>query len=353
MTRGMLCAALLVAGAVFLAGCGGGGSDTSLVGTGTARGLIRSAGSPADFTLLLDGVEVDVPVGDDGAFTMPSIPPGEHELQVIGPDGMEGGSVTFTIEPGGDVVLPPIDTEVGGQIVGMVMKREDGVLKPLPGVEVVARSDLYWIMDATGSPSVGPETGDAMPFIYPPPPGVSYSAVTEDDGSFRMGAVVPGPFLVEVVVPGLTRGDQYVFVEPGRTAVADFELTPVVEPGIGTVQGTVTDSSGKPLVGALVEVVFDTGWRPPPPTDPVEPSRDLSIGGIRPMSDASGSMPGFMPPDIIWTHFATLTDASGKYSLTVPTGTCTVSAWLWGYEWQSQSLTVKPDTWSVIDFRTR
>ena len=300
---------------------------------------------------------VPVAVQPDGSFEIPNIPPGSHVLDVVGPDGMSGGRVEFEIVAGSNEVLPPIEPAPCGQIAGMVMKFEDGALTPLAGVEVIARSDLIWIMTDENAATIAPasEPNDA-PLIYPPPEGATYTAHTDDDGSYVMKAVRPGPYFVTVAVPGLETGEVFVSVGPGRTAAADFVLKPVVDPGVGRIEGTVVSANSTgataPIEGALVEVVMDNGWAPPPP-GPIPVPIGVSFPGVgsSPGSESGGAPGGTVsPPDIIWRAFSTLTDSDGRYSLNVPSGHCLVSAWLWGYHRESRRATVQPGETIVVDF---
>lgn len=356
-----------------LAGCGGGNDGAigpPVNGMGSAIGRVNLGGqAPTGFQVLLDGAPAPVPVQPDGTFVLPNIPAGEHVVHVVGPDGMHGGRVEFTVAEGGTTEVPPIELTLGGQIVGIVTKRDENGLTPLAGVEVTARSDIMWIAGREGGLTVAPaQASGPMPLIYPPPEdSVSYSAVTGEDGSYAMKAVQPGSYLVTVVVPGLTGGQQFVWVEPGRTAVADFTLEPVVEPGVGTVQGTVysVDSTGveKPLEGATVQVSLDHPWRVPPPVRPIEvpvyltlPAGPGAEGSAPPAGGSAGSEVGVAPvrpPDIYWQVFTTLTDHNGRYSLNVPSGRCTVSAWALGHESLTRSLVVQPRTVHTQDFRLR
>lgn len=339
-----------------LVGCGG--DDGTVVepdGQGAVTGAIAvQDGSAEGYELLLNGAPVPATVQPDGSFTVTGIPEGTHVLDVIGPDGMSGGRAEFSTVPGRTVPLPPIETRLGGQIAGMVMKLEDGALTPLAGVEVVARSDRPWIMDEPMAEA------DPQPLIYPPPPGQSYTAHTSEDGSYRMRAVMPGPFMVTVAVPGLTTGTAYVHVSAGQLVAANFTLEPVIEPGVGAIEGTVwaVERSGAttPLEGALVEVTIDGGWRPPPPGPiiPLPPDWPVDEPGYAPGGEG-GAEPGvdIMPPDIYWNVFSTLTDREGRYRLNVPSGRGHVRAWKPGYEGDGRRVTVQPGRTLTENFRLR
>lgn len=341
-----------------LIGCGGNGENVSQPpGQSAVTGTIAVEGGSAEgYQLLLNGAPVPATVQPDGSFTITGVPEGTHVLDVIGPDGMSGGRAEFSTVPGQTVPLPPIETRLGGQIVGMITKLEEGVLTPLVGVEVVARSDMPWILDGPTS-----ETDD-RPLIYPPPRSQTYSIHTGEDGSYAMRAVTPGPYLVTVAVPGLTTGTAFVHASAGRTAVADFTLEPVIDPGVGTIEGAVwavdRDGATTPLEGALVEVSMDDGWRTPPPGPivPLPPDFPVDEPGSAPGGEGEGGAEpgvGIVPPDIYWNVFSTLTDSRGRYSINVPSGRGHVRAWKPGYEGDGRRVTVQPGETLTQEFRLR
>lgn len=372
-------AALVLAVLMVFGGCGGGGDEGGNAGGNQAGAAVGSVttdgGSPEDYTLMLDGQEVDVDIQPDGSFQLPGIPPGDHVIDVVGPDGMEGGRVEFTIDEDETVTLPPIRPEAAGQIAGLVMLREtDGSLTPAEGISVIARSDLIWIMDGTDGPRLAdPNSGvtasqeddgtDARPLIYPPPPGATYDAVTDAAGSYSMKGVAPGNYLVTVAAAGYLAREVYVYVAPGRTAVADFTLVVDQEPEYGVIAGQVigvgepnvdgvypvqANTVKKPLEGATVEVYLEDPWIDPPYMGGIEVQPDVTLPGAAGGStgDADGDIGEVEPPIIIcppfrWDVLSTRTDADGNYELKVPVGRRAVQVWAWGYEsgWQEVTVT--------------
>lgn len=339
---------------VFLAaGCGGGGgggssNDGGLGGSsqaGTLQASVDLSGwSPSSLQILIDGKPVEAAVGDDGSFTVAGLPPGEHVVDVIADGGFVAGRSTFVITPGQTTEIPPIDLRGAGQIAGLVSKKTSAGLEPLPGVEVVARGDVVVILGNDG-PTLAPEDGGAgQPLIYPPPPGVTYSAFTDESGSYVMKGVQPGSYFVTVVVPGLTPGYAYVTVQAGHTTPCDFILEPAIEPGIGTVRGTVVEAVSDPTVvptpiaGAEVVVMMD--------------ERIVLVPGPEPSQPADGDLPDDvpMPPPIWWNTYRTLTDRNGEYSLNVPSGYGKIFVWAEGYEPAFDRLTVYPGQTTVKDF---
>jgi len=274
-------------------------------------------------------------------------------IDVVRRDGFQAGRAVADVEPGENTEVPPIELVGSGQIAGIVSKRGESGLEPLANVEVVARGDMVVIM-ADGTATLAPEgeTGD-VPLIYPPPPAQTYSAFTDESGSYVMKGVQAGMYLVSVAVPGFVPGQAFVSVEPGHTTAVDFILVPAIEPGVGTVKGTVTgetsadDSTPKPLEGAVVTVVMNgEGWEPPEPGEP-EPMPVIGSRAVAAQADAGTSI---VPPDTIWRRFRTLTDQSGQYSLNVPSGYGRIAVWCEGYVPVREGLTIKPLETVVKDF---
>ncbi len=343
-----------------ICGCGGGGTGTSVPGPpaptvqalGTVSGSVSGGGvNVARSRLLLDGVQLPVAVGVGGAFEIPGIRPGEHVLDVIGPEGMHAGRVTFRAVAGATSSVGTISLTPTGQIVGIVTRRDGNLLTALAGVEVVASSDIpSWEQPPPpGLEDVG-RPDEAVVVAPTDPEGAEYHATTDVDGSYVMKGVRPGLYVVSVAVPGLRGGEQVAFVRAGHTAAVDFELEPTIAPGVGTVDCTVygvyEGGSRAPLPGAIVEVFPEQGWELPRPDAPLilPPEAPFPAGLAaalrtvdeieRPPAPPAGDGGGWVvePPRIIWERFATITDAAGHCSLNVPAGYCQVSAWRWGYE---------------------
>ncbi len=351
---------------LLIVGCGGGGSgggeqqggasdESQMV---TVQGSVDLGGVDPDETqLLLDGRPLDVEIDEDGNFVVPGIPEGEHVLQVVTRDGMRGGAVRFVARPGLHVRLEqPIDLEATGQIVGIVVKRDGDVEERVAGVEVVARSDLVWIQVPDGRRALRPrragasEDGDEASLIFPPPPdieGNTYSAFTDEDGTYQIKGVEPGAYLVTCALAGYEPAQAWVYVEANRTAVADLVLVPAVEPGVATLTGTVSGRSSegevKPLEGAEVLVTLDTPWRPPR-----RGPRPIPVVGILPAHEHGEDV--VEGPDVAFREFRTLTDANGHYTLNVPAGHATVLVWAEGYATAMKRTTLQAGATVVLDF---
>lgn len=313
-------------------GCGGGGGSTPTQTSGTLEGQVNAANA-SDYDLIVDGQALAAAPDASGRFSIPNLPAGTHSLTVVGGAGFMGAHVSFTIrDSGGTVDVGDIVPSAGGQIVGLVSKSDDnGNLTPLEGVEVLADAEPIYYEDGTATTPIAPADGEA----------VQLRAVTDSNGSYVIPAVPEGSYVVSVSVPGLVQGINWVYVSPGTTAVADFQLLEAIEEGVGTVTGTVTgvdaESREGPLEGATVTVCSDGTWSPTQPSIPVPlPVEALAKALVPKCVDA------VMPPDYNFEQFMTLTDAAGHYSLNVPSGHLQVNVWAEGYDCAYETVTLHP-----------
>jgi len=335
-------------------GCGGsstgGGNPPPQPAGNTITGKVEAAGGGAGYDVLLDGQLVPGAMRPDGSYVIEGVPPGEHRVAVIDRGGMSGGYTTVVVVDGEDVEAPEIVPALGGQIVGMVTVQEEGALRALPGVKVTAvPNDLVVIMSR-------PADGGVTPSIYPPPPLPEFSAFTEEDGSYRIRAVPEGEYTVTVAVPGYTQGWQWVWVEAGRTAVADFRLRPAVDPGVGTVQGQVlgvTDDKGvAPIEGAMVTIYCDMPWEPiGPPLGPDGREPGTVPGDDDPDGVVIGPEPGPDLPPPWFYGLSTLTDSEGRYSLNAPAGYASIDVWADGFEPSWDEIVIEADQVLTRNFR--
>ncbi len=339
-----LCA-LVFAVVIFLTGCGGDSpAPGASSGVATIGGQLTNTANPTAFDIYVDGQRMSARPGQDGRFRIDNVPPGSHTVSFISQDGLEGAHFTCEVNAGGTAEIGEVPAVAGGQIVGMVMRlAEDGNLTPLSGIEVIADPDAYWV-DSDDGPASGQEDGSGASPSQPRDGDlVQLRAFTDEQGSYTMQAVPAGSYVVTVNVPGLEQGVNWVWVEPGHTAVADFQLRELIEPGVGTVSGTVTaandDGAGVPLEGASVVVSSDAAyWEPTPLYD------DAAY------EDAE---PGIMPPPYYFEMFRTLTDAHGNYSLNVPAGYLYITVWADGYESVIERFVLHPREHLVKDFALR
>ena len=88
----------------------------------------------------------------------------------------------------------------------------------------------------------------------------------------------------------------------------------------------------------MVTVTSDTAWVPVPPTDTIPLPPEAFSKALIAKPDQC-----VMPPLYEFKEFTTLTDASGHYSLNVPSGYLNLSAWAEGYIGAWDSFSVKPD----------
>ena len=361
MMRGPLLVAVALALSAVLVGCGGSSSSptTPAGNTGGVKGALAAAVNPQDYSIYVDGKKLAATPAADGSFELPQLPVGRHMLALIDESGMVGTYLPIEVDSGETVDVGDITPLPTGQIVGTVMKRgADGDLTPLAGVEVLADPNVYVIMG--GAEGVAPGADGSMrPDIYPSPPRdaglVQCTAITDEAGHYVMPGVAPGEYTVTVSVPGLEQGVQWVWVTSGEEATADFQLLEAVDPGVGTVRGTVlgkTEDGGRaPLQGALVTITLALPWEPPLPLQPTPAPSDAVARHPLPAQagDDPGGVPIICPPPYRFEQFQTLTDRNGQWSLNVPSGHLNVSIWAEGYEGSWQEIRVEPDATVTVD----
>jgi hypothetical protein len=316
---------------IVVAGCGGGDNPPVNTNTGGVQGQING-GNTAGYELMLDGQRLSLTPDQQGNFSIPNLPPGNHTIAVVGGGGFSGAHVGFVIEPGETIDIGDILPEPGGQIVGMVSRSDgNGSLTPLQGVEVIADAEPVYVMDG--------ETGVPAPMPPRDPGSLQLRAITDANGSYIIPAVPAGSYVVTVSIPGLVQGMNWVYVSPGTTSAADFQLLEAIEPGVGTVMGTVlgVDLGGNsaPLEGACVTVTAGDNWRPTPPDQPFPLPVEALAKALVPKQATS-----MMPPLYDFRQFSTLTDSQGRYSLNVPSGYLSLTVWAENYQaaWDSFSL---------------
>lgn len=338
--RGALLAMAVLGLVVVMTGCGGSSGEAVPPEPpepqgGVITGQITNTDGAADsYSIYVDGQLMQAKPAPDGSFRIENVPEGNHVVSFVGENRMSGAYVNCRTRDGQETDVGDVETVVGGQIVGMVTQVEEGGgLKPLAGVEVIADPDVYWIQDDDGTPPVPGAR------VYPPPTrdgsAVQLRAFTDERGSYLMPAVPSGSYVVTVNVPGLEQGVNWVWVEAGRTAVADFQMRKVIEPGVGVVSGTVygvssNDDARVPIAGAMVEIMTDGGpWCPVAPDEPVRPKQQDGAA--------------IAPPPYEFEVFRTLTDAEGRYTLNVPSGHLSIFVWAEGYEVEFEWFTLRAD----------
>ncbi len=302
----------------YMSGCGGGEGNPPAPGPGdtsSIRGSVDTAAG-SSYEVLLDGRAVPGAMQADGSFEINGVPPGEHRVAVVEAGGLAGSYVSVVVRAGEDTQVPPIVPELGGQIVGMVTVRDEGGLRPLPDVEVTAQPADEVVALAAKGDEGGPNVS--------PPDVPAFSAFTDEHGSYIIQAVPEGSYVVTVAAPEYEDNSRWTWVEAGHTAVADFELRPAIDPGVGTVRGRVvteTDGGAQPIEGATVTISSDEPWFAEPPSldgDGSEPASEEGEDGDS-GCDNCPEPPDEMPPP--WFYgVSTLTDSDGNYSLNAPAG---------------------------------
>lgn len=84
--------------------------------------------------------------------------------------------------------------------------------------------------------------------------GITVGVVTDIRGHYVVRGLAPGAASVRAQLPGFASSEGEMHLVPGRRVRLDFIMGPSV-PGPGRISGRVVDSSGAPLVGAVVEVI--------------------------------------------------------------------------------------------------
>jgi large repetitive protein len=162
--------------------------------------------------------------GPDGSFTLGDLTPGQMMLNVSRFDAMIQEMRPVTA-PARDLV---IELPAGGRITGRVVDKS--TRRPITSFQ------------AGVSTSRG---GGGMTIMMPP----MLKAFTNEDGTFVLENVKPGPTQVMAMAPGYTTGRApNVEVEDGKT-VTDIEVP--LEAG-AKLTGKVTDSNGAPVAGVSV-----------------------------------------------------------------------------------------------------
>ena len=223
-----------------------------------------------DFTDL-GGARMSNPTGDDGSFVVHGVLPGRYIVMVFGEDVVP--SMKQQLEVGAADMQDVLVRATRGQ-------RVRGRITP-PGSAIVR---LAVPLRATGGAELSP--GSMMDRLM----STFGSFDSDTDGTFEIGPLIPGTYIVRAFGPQL-RGELEV------TIGEDDDIAVPMVPGV-TLSGTVRDADGRAVPGALLSLAQ------------VDERRDLSLAetiGLGPHSavtDADG-------------RFAIGGLAAGKYSYDV------------------------------------
>ncbi len=235
----VILASLLLA--LWLVGCGGGGSSTISTGVGTIQGMVsdlpladgtRALGET--ITVGIDGTEIQTQVGSDGRFTLTNVPPGIHTL--VAKNQQRAFALVVSVQGDRPTNIGQIELQDAGQISGIVTSAATQETLALARVVVV---------DAAAT------TTDSMPH----PVRIAY---TNPSGSYTIGALPTGDYLVTIGKRGYSSLSLKLTVTAGSTTVGDAALTPIVVPNSGSLAGQVSvvteDGANKPLPGVMVRL---------------------------------------------------------------------------------------------------
>lgn len=184
--------------------------------------------SIVDFTDLGGGRMSD-PTGDDGAFVVHGVRPGHYTVMVFGQDAVPSMKQQLEVTPA-DMQDVLVRATRGRRVRGRIE----------PGGSAIVRLAVALRPTATDNPM---QTMDRLMSTFG-------SVDTETDGTFEIGPLIPGTYVVQATGPQL-RGE----LETVLGERDDSELVVPMVPGM-TVSGTVRDSDGHAVPGALVSLAL-------------------------------------------------------------------------------------------------
>lgn len=268
----------------------------------TGGGTSGAPGSPP-IPILPPGTRLVTTTDTSGNYGFDKVPTGAYTATAFKQGYQKATSASFSVTQGKNTVVGPITlsalpTPVFGSVTGLVT---DSSGKPLAGafVEITPAPAAK-----TGAASFG---SAALPVR--PPTQVQFTT-TDTNGQYTFAQVPTGSYVITADAKGFQKGTSAPFtVSQGKNTAPTVALTALPTPVFGSVTGMVTDSTGKPIAGALVEI-----------SPPVQP-----LGGA-----GQGATPIIFPPGPVQVA---KTDSNGKYTFDmVQTGTYVVSAWADGFQ---------------------
>lgn len=192
------------------------GALTGII-TDSATGLPIAGASIRVFTS--EGITLQTgSTGADGSYTIPSLQPGSYSVVVM-EEGYAGRTIGAMINAGAVTTLNVALQQLAGAISGTVT-------------------------DTDGNP-----IADAIVRIFSNNI-IVVRVATREDGTYDIGNLAPGSYYVTVRAEGFGGLSFSAAVNPGETTIENFVLTP----NPGSVAGTVTDTSGNPIAGAILTI---------------------------------------------------------------------------------------------------
>ncbi|QKS44061.1 carboxypeptidase regulatory-like domain-containing protein [Paenibacillus cellulosilyticus] len=192
------------------------GALTGII-TDSATGATIAGASIRVFTS--EGITLQTgSTGADGSYTIPSLMPGSYSV-VIMEEGYAGRTIGAMIHAGAVTALNVALQQLAGAISGTVT-------------------------DTSGNP-----IADAIVRIFSNNI-IVVRVATREDGTYDIGNLAPGSYYVTVRAEGFGGLSFSAVVNPGETTIENFVLTP----NPGSVNGTVTDTSGNPIAGAILTI---------------------------------------------------------------------------------------------------
>ncbi|MEN5074691.1 carboxypeptidase regulatory-like domain-containing protein [Isoptericola cucumis] len=214
------------------------GNDFVVQGPAAVSGTVTAGGDPvAGVVVTIDGPDgpVSTTTAADGTYAFEDVPPGDHAVTVVAPDGYTvDGPATRDVTVGTDDVTGVDFALASTGAIGGTVTDDEG--NPVPGATVTVEG-----------------------------PDGPVELTTDDEGVYFVDDLPAGGYVITLTVPdGYTaeQTERTVAVTPaGESFLAeDFALVAEpVEPATHPAGGTVTDTDGAPVPGAEVTVTDAQG----------------------------------------------------------------------------------------------
>ncbi len=260
---------------------------------GILNGLAGGSGSSGGIggtNIAFPGVKATTDAS--GNYTLSNVPAGSYIVLAYS-STLGTGRTNVTVADGqtvtADITLTAFPVVQTGSLGGTV---KDGSGNPVSGADVALLPAITPVAGAGGTgasgsaSSIASSTSGIAIFGFPIPPiNLPLHTTTDAQGAYNFASVPVGTYTLLVHQDGFAAYYQTLTVTQGQATVADVTLPAQPQPaGNGTVKGTVTDSSGASVDGALVVVV--------PLAGPLASSGTLVLPTIRSLhtiTDASGA----------------------------------------------------------------